>query len=101
MTIKRRNTDFSPPYNETPNRAESSPNNRERRGPDELWNETRTAGFLDVETATLQRWRWLGRNLRYIKVGRCVRYRRSDVEAFLEANTRFSTTDQVEGSDYE
>ena len=47
------------------------------------------ADKLEVTTKTLAVWRCEGRyNLPYIKVGRLVRYRRSDVLAFLASRTR-------------
>lgn len=36
---------------------------------------------------TQSQWRYLGRGPTYVKVGRMVRYRRSDIEAWLNANT--------------
>lgn len=43
------------------------------------------AKLLGVSVRTLAVWRCERRyNLRYVKVGACVRYRRADVEAFLE-----------------
>ena len=37
---------------------------------------------------TLERWRWLGKGPRYIKVGAHVIYREDDVEAFEHAQAR-------------
>ncbi|MGH8887929.1 MAG: helix-turn-helix transcriptional regulator [Egibacteraceae bacterium] len=45
------------------------------------------AELLQVPVSTIYRWRYLGVGPRGIRVsGRHVRYRRSDVEVFLEAN---------------
>jgi excisionase family DNA binding protein len=56
-----------------------------------LWDDERTGEFLDVPTGTLANWRYQRRGPRFVKVGRHVRYRRSDVEAWLEKNAREST----------
>ena len=52
------------------------------------------AEFLDVKVPTLRRWRWSGDGPPFIKLGGAVRYRRSDLEAFIEAKLRTSTSDQ-------
>lgn len=55
--------------------------------PTDLVDEVALAARLGVSRATLQSWRYNGRGPRYIKVGRLIRYRNADVEAFLRANT--------------
>jgi excisionase family DNA binding protein len=50
-----------------------------------LLSPTDLAAELQVPEPTLRQWRYLGRGPAYVKVGRHVRYRRSDVEAWLEA----------------
>jgi excisionase family DNA binding protein len=52
--------------------------------PTELLNVAETAAALTVKESTIRSW-ILARKLPYIKVGRLVRVRRSDVEAFVEA----------------
>ena len=53
-----------------------------------LLTEAEAADYLSVEPQTLCTWRCTRRyNLPYIKVGRLVRYRPEDVEAFLESRT--------------
>lgn len=44
---------------------------------------------------TLEGWRVQGKGPRYVKIGRLVRYRIEDLNAWLEAQTRTSTS-QVE-----
>jgi predicted site-specific integrase-resolvase len=44
------------------------------------------ADRLLVPEQTLAQWRYLGKGPAFIKVGRHVRYRDEDVEAWLEAN---------------
>lgn len=56
---------------------------------DELLNEVQTAERLGVKPSTLQVWRCTKRYpLPYIKVGRLVRYRQSDLDAFLAIRTQ-------------
>ena len=56
----------------------------------DLLDEKAAAQFLDgVTPGTLSVWRSTGRyNLPFIKIGRNVRYRRSDLIAWLEKRTR-------------
>lgn len=52
--------------------------------PDPLLSELQAAQFIGVKPTTLQVWRSTKRyGLRYIKVGRLVRYRTSVLQAFL------------------
>ena len=53
-----------------------------------LLTEAEAADYLSVEPQTLCAWRCTRRyNLRFIKVGRLVRYRPEDLEAFLAERT--------------
>jgi excisionase family DNA binding protein len=53
-----------------------------------LLDEAKTAEVLGVTKGTLQVWRSTKRYpLPYVKVGRSVRYRMSDIEAFLQQRT--------------
>jgi hypothetical protein len=45
-----------------------------------------------LKTNTLEGWRVQGIGPRYIKIGRLVRYRVEDLDTFLEAHTRQSTS---------
>ena len=51
------------------------------------------AAYLNVEPTTLEQWRWNGRGPRFVKISRAVRYRLSDLDAFLEARVFSSTTE--------
>lgn len=57
----------------------------------ELLDEQKAAAVLGVSPGTLGVWRSTGRYaLPFVKVGRAVRYRRSDIDAWLESRTRAS-----------
>lgn len=57
----------------------------------DLLDDNATAALLDVSPGTLSVWRSTGRyNLPFLKIGRKVRYRRSDIETWLQARTRES-----------
>ena len=52
-----------------------------------LIDEGALASRLGVSRSTLQSWRYTGRGPRFIKLGRMVRYRVADVDAYLNSNT--------------
>jgi predicted DNA-binding transcriptional regulator AlpA len=58
-----------------------------------LIGEREAAERLGLAVATLRRWRWVGRGPRFVKVGGAVRYDPADIDAFIEAGRRISTTD--------
>ena len=60
---------------------------------DELWTEGQVAAYLKIATKTLRQWRSQKKMLMFVKIGRLIRYRRSDVEAFVIAQLRNSTSD--------
>jgi excisionase family DNA binding protein len=55
------------------------------------------AAFLNVQPSTLEQWRWNGKGPRFVKIGRSVRYRQSDLDDFLEARVFSSTTEAQAG----
>ena len=58
-----------------------------------LLREQEVADFLNLKVATLRRWRWSGDGPPFIKLNGAVRYRRSDLEAYIDAQRRHSTSD--------
>lgn len=50
-----------------------------------LMTTSEVAAYLAVPSATLYRWRSAGKGPRSYRVGRGIRYRRSEVEQWLEA----------------
>lgn len=54
---------------------------------DALLSPQQVADYLGVPVATVYRWRYEGTGPRGMKVGKHVRYRRGEVEAWLDART--------------
>jgi len=59
----------------------------------QLVTRERAAEILNVKTNTLTVWACRGCGPAYVKVGRSVRYRLSDLESYIE-NSRVATTSQ-------
>lgn len=56
-------------------------------GMEQLYTPAQVSKLLGVSVKTLEKWRWERRNLPFVKLGAAVRYRGSDLEAWLDANT--------------
>lgn len=53
----------------------------------DMMNEHQVAEVFGIAVQTLRRWRCCGTSeLRYVKVGKAVRYRKPDVAAFIQEN---------------
>lgn len=61
----------------------------------ELLNESFVAKQLNVEVKTLQAWRTRGGGPTFIKVSRLVKYHPDDIEAWIVARRRTSTSEKV------
>jgi predicted DNA-binding transcriptional regulator AlpA len=59
----------------------------------ELIDEHEASRCLGIAVATLRRWRWAGKGPRFCKIGRSVRYELIDIQAFVVAARRQSTSD--------
>lgn len=57
-----------------------------------LCGEDWLAGYLSITTKAIQAWRTRGGGPKFIKVGRLVRYRKSDVDAWIESRSRANTS---------
>ena len=54
------------------------------------------ANYLCVSKAFLERDRWAGARVPFIKIGsRAVRYRQSDLDAFIDKQQRLSTSQEA------
>lgn len=51
------------------------------------------AKILDVQKSTLEAWRCRGGGPPFIKYGRAIRYRESDLQAFIESRVCRNTSD--------
>jgi len=62
---------------------------------EQLYNRSDLARLLGVSIKTLEKWAWEGKGPAFVKVGgHLVRYRPSDVAAYLEANKTRSEPDK-------
>ncbi len=59
----------------------------------QLMTEAEVAETLRISVRTLQAWRVSGNGPRYAKIGRSVRYRRSDIDNWVLIGSRLSTSD--------
>lgn len=62
---------------------------------EQLLTTIEAANFLRLRPNTLEIWRWAGKGPKFCKLGRACRYRRSDLQSFLNESVRTSTTDSV------
>lgn len=67
--------------------------NEYERAPDwALFPQVTIAAIRDCSIATVERDRWAGTGVRFIKMGRLVRYRKSDIRAWLEQHQAVCST---------
>lgn len=57
-----------------------------------LFSQETVAAIRDCSLATLERDRWAGVGVRFVKIGRLVRYRKSDIRTWLDAHQSISST---------
>jgi hypothetical protein len=63
----------------------------------ELLDTKAAAQYLNVSKAFLERDRWAGARIPFVKIGaRAVRYRANDLETYINAQLRQSTSDAGE-----
>lgn len=58
-----------------------------------MLRQEKVAELLDVSPKTLETWRLRGIGPRFCKISSAIRYAKADVEAWLRASTRRSTSD--------
>lgn len=58
-----------------------------------LFNEFEVEEIYGLKVATLRGWRFRGLGPRFLKLGRSVRYRAADIEAWITRGERMSTSD--------
>jgi len=57
-----------------------------------LFSQETVAAIRDCSLATLERDRWIGTGIPFIKMGRLVRYRKADIRAWLEGHQSIQST---------
>ena len=57
-----------------------------------LFSQDTLAAIRDCSLATLERDRWAGNGVPFIKMGRLVRYRKSDIRVWLEQHQSICST---------
>lgn len=62
----------------------------------EFWDTEQAAQYLNLRKNTLEVWRTRGTGPRFCKLGGVVRYRRSDLDAYVEQNLVQSTSQKPE-----
>ncbi len=61
-----------------------------------LFTRREAANYLGVGESTLAVWACVGRyDLPYVKIGRLAKYRKADLDAFIEKRTRLHTGEEV------
>lgn len=61
-----------------------------------LFAQETVAAILGCSLATIERDRWLGAGIPFIKIGRMVRYRKSDIRSWLERHRAFRSTTEMQ-----
>ena len=56
-----------------------------------LLNQKEVASIIQKSEAWLERQRWLGEGIPYLKIGRSVRYQEDDILSFLEEQPKIQT----------
>jgi predicted DNA-binding transcriptional regulator AlpA len=64
---------------------------------DHLFDQKKAAKLLAISVRTLERHRVAGTGPRWARLGRLVRYRQSDLTAWVESNVRLSTSEPEGG----
>ncbi len=59
-----------------------------------LLREHEAATILAIKVATLRRWRWAGQGPAFHKIGAAVRYADQDLDAYIQAGRRRSSSDR-------
>lgn len=57
-----------------------------------LFSQGTVAAILDCSIATIERDRWIGDGIPFIKIGRLVRYRKTDIKTWLDKHALFQST---------
>ena len=61
-----------------------------------LFSQDTVAAIRDCSLATIERDRWIGVGVPFIKLGRLVRYRKSDIRSWVEKHKTFQSTTEMQ-----
>ena len=61
-----------------------------------LFAQETVAAILNCSLATIERDRWIGNGIPFIKIGRMVRYRKSDISLWLESHRACHSTTEMQ-----
>lgn len=53
----------------------------------DLWSRKKAADYLKLSPLTLRKWAWLKINLPFIRVGHFAKYRKEDLDAYIQKQT--------------
>lgn len=59
-----------------------------------LFSQETVAAILHCSIATIERDRWIGTGIPFVKIGRMVRYRKTDIRDWLEKHKAFVSTSE-------
>lgn len=63
-----------------------------------LFSQETIAAIRHCSIATIERDRWAGTGIKFIKMGRLVRYRKKDIQQWLEEHPAFQSTTQAQNT---
>lgn len=61
----------------------------------DVFRTSEAARYIGLRKCTLEAWRVRGSGPVFLKLGKAVRYRKEDLDAFINARTRTSTSQRV------
>lgn len=82
MKTKQSRLDLINEYEHAPNSA--------------LFSQETVAAILDCSLATIERDRWAGSGIPFVKIGRLVRYRKTDICSWLEKHKSLKSTSELQ-----
>ena len=82
-------TQLGQPKMKTPIQPSSSSPPKQSTGASrpEIMNEMQVAEYLNMSAASLRKWRLFREGPKFLKVGRAVRYRKAEVDAWLNSHS--------------
>ena len=64
---------------------------------EQLLDTQQAAAAFGLSQMTLRKWRCIGEGPRFVRIGRAVRYRKADLDAYAQART-FASTSQADAA---